>query len=204
MQGDIATIKLSHPPVNAINGKLLIDLDYCLNEINMEETVKAMVVMSTSKVIFATSDSKKRAGNKEDCRIDCNHFYEIINKIKTQPFPSIAIISGLALEEGFELALACDYRLATKSARFGFLNGSRPTNVGMSSLISLIGHEKAKEVTELGQIYGGIEAKRIGMVDRVINTKQIENEGMEVEKLVSSRLGNLITTEKRLWQCRLG
>jgi len=203
MQGQIAAIKLNHPPVNAINGKLLIDFNHCLNEIERQETVKAMVLMSTSEVIFATSASKKETGNKEDGEINRKLFFEIINKIRTLPFPAIAIVSGLALEEGFELALACDYRLATKSARFGFLNGSSPTKFGKSSLVSLIGQEKANEVIELGKIYGGIEAKRIGIVDRLIGTKHLLSEGMEMEKLVNSQLGKAMKLDKRFWQCSL-
>lgn len=203
MQGQIAVIKLNNPPVNAVNEKLLCDLDLCLNEVELEETVKAMVVMSTSEVIFATSDSKKEAGNNEEYGINNKLLYEIINKIKTQPFPAIAIVSGLALEEGFELALACDYRLATKSARFGLLNGPSSTKQGESSLISLIGQEKAKEVTELGQIYGGMEAKRIGIVDRLISTKHLVSEGMEIENLVYSQLGKAMNSDKPFWRCSL-
>ena len=189
LQGQVAILRLCNSPANAVNQQFLQDIHQCLSEIEKEEKIKAMVVMSNLAIIFATSVLEHGVEAKAERLQNNLLLFDVIRKIHSQSFPSIAIVSGFALGEGFELALACDYRIATKSARFGYLHGGCPTKMGEDSLIELIGATKATEISVEGQIIGGIEAKRIGLVDRIISTLPIMSDVFEVDNLVFSQLG---------------
>ncbi|MGG1674996.1 enoyl-CoA hydratase/isomerase family protein [Neobacillus sp. NRS-1170] len=197
-QGKIAILRFSNSPANVVNVEFLFDLNLCLKEIELEKSVEAIVVMSTSEITFATSELER--GDHADGSLKSQLLEKAVQTMKEQSFPSIAIISGYATGEGFEMALACDYRVATKSARFGFSNGAIRTKDSEATLKSLIGYEKAKEVRVFRQIYGGIEAKKIGIVDQLISAPPLFNEEIVVEKFVNNQLGKMIKAGKRFKQ----
>ncbi|MEH6994213.1 enoyl-CoA hydratase/isomerase family protein [Neobacillus drentensis] len=188
--GQIAILQFCNSPGNSVNQQFLQDLRQCLTEMERVEKIRAMVVMSTLEIIFATSDLEQGEEAKDECPPNNILLFDVIKKIHSQSFPSFAIVSGFALGNGFELALACDYRIATKSARFGYLSGTSPTKMGEDAINKMIGDTKAKEISLFGQIIGGIEAKRIGMVDRIISAPPLMSNMSEVENLVITQLGN--------------
>ena len=85
--------------------------------------------------------------------------------------PTLAVINGDAFDQGLELALACDIRIASETARFAMAQirrGSLPWDGGTQRLARLIGRGKALEMILLGQPIDAKEARKIGLVNRVV------------------------------------
>ena len=200
LQGRVAILQLGNSLTNAINHHFLHDMHQCLNEIEKQEQVKAIVVKSSQEKVFATSGLVKRGEDKEVSDTQQNLLYDVLKKLALMPYPTIAIISGIAMGAGFELALACDLRIADESARFGFLHGTCPTTIGAAALIDLIGHARAKEVMWFGQTIEATEACRLGIVNRILPTQQLMNEGIEMAFAAGAHHERLFKAGKHLWQ----
>ncbi|MGG1674322.1 enoyl-CoA hydratase/isomerase family protein [Neobacillus sp. NRS-1170] len=199
LQGNIAIIRFCNPPTNDVSLYFLSDFLHCLNEIDEEKNIKVLVVMSSLEIVFSTSTVGRTAEDKDEVRTSNKLLSDVIEKLTSQTYPTIAIVSGYATGAGFELALACDYRIATKSARFGFTNRTKPTNFTKAALINLIGTAKSQEVSQIGQIIAGNDAKKIGLVDRTIRGSIIMSDGLEIENLIFSQLGKALKSGKRFF-----
>ncbi len=99
--------------------------------------------------------------------------------------PVIAAIRGDATGLGLELALACDIRVATEGARFGFpqiREGRIPSNGGTQRLPRLIGQAKAMQMILTGELIDAGEANRIGLIHRVVPSSTLMDSAMDLAK----------------------
>lgn len=97
----------------------------------------------------------------------------IIEQIKQ---PVMAVIEGDAVGHGLELALTCDIRIASESARFGFPNvkkGIMPFDGGTQRLPRIVGRAKAMEILLTGETFSAAEAKRIGLVSSIADSRNL-------------------------------
>ena len=104
--------------------------------------------------------------------------------------PVIAAINGLALGGGTELALACDFRIAAESARFGQpeINlGLMPGAGGTQRLPRLIGVSKAKELIFLGESITAATAEKIGLVNFVVPDDSLMEEAVKIALKLASK-----------------
>jgi enoyl-CoA hydratase len=101
----------------------------------------------------------------------------IVSRFGTLPMPSIALINGYAFGGGLELALACNFRLALKTARLGLPEiklGLIPGYGGTQRLPRLIGEARALDIIMTGRTVMAEEAERIGLVHRLVDSDLIE------------------------------
>ncbi len=106
-------------------------------------------------------------------------FQDAVNKIERFPKPVIAAIDGYALGGGLEIAMACDFRIATDRSELGQpeINlGIIPGAGGTQKLIRYVGLGRAKELIMLGDRIKADEAYRIGLVNRVVPREKFEDE----------------------------
>jgi enoyl-CoA hydratase/carnithine racemase len=99
-------------------------------------------------------------------------FLAALNAVASLPCPTIAAVNGFALGGGCELALACDFRVASVGAHFGqpeILLGIIPGGGGTQRLARLVGPARAKELVFSGRMVDAAEAAAIGLVDRVVD-----------------------------------
>ncbi|MFC9871777.1 enoyl-CoA hydratase/isomerase family protein [Nocardia salmonicida] len=92
------------------------------------------------------------------------------------PYPTIAAVTGHALGAGFQLALACDIRIASDDASFGLLEtnwGLMPDLGGTVWLPQLVGPAKAKQLMWLAEHIGATEALTLGIVERVVSVEEL-------------------------------
>ena len=104
-------------------------------------------------------------------------FQGMIRSVIDLPKPVIASVNGPAMGAGFDLCLACDMRIAAEEAKFSefFVRiGTLPGMGGMFFLPQLVGIGKANELAFTGDIIDGIEAERIGLVNKVVPADQLE------------------------------
>jgi enoyl-CoA hydratase/carnithine racemase len=104
--------------------------------------------------------------------------------------PVIAAINGDALDEGLELVLACDLRVAASTARFGFARiatGHIPYDGGTQLLPRIVGRTKAMEMILLGEVISATYAAQIGLVNRVVPQEELMPVAAEIAATICSK-----------------
>jgi enoyl-CoA hydratase/carnithine racemase len=107
-------------------------------------------------------------------------FQGVLNKVERCTLPTIALLRGFALGLGFELALACDFRIAARHTRMGLPEahlGLIPDVGGTTRLMRLVGPSRAKELILTGRIFTPEEAERWGLVNRVAPASELLEAG---------------------------
>ena len=188
----VATIKLNRPEVlNAMNKQLWLDLQAALEDARQDAQVKALIITGEGRAFSTGADLKEsKTRSVEEYRDYLVELQEASRKIIRFEKPTIAAINGYALGSGYELALACDLRIAAEEAQIGSPEAMVTSSVtgGAFRLIqNLIGPGKAKELLFTGQYIDGKEAERIGLVNRSVPLKQLESAAREMaEKIVAN------------------
>ena len=140
----------------------------------------AVVVTGGDRVFAAGADISEFAGPDEARQIG-GLFLDALNAVAAIPRATIAAVSGFALGGGCELALACDFRLASSRARFGqpeILLGIIPGGGGTQRLPRLVGPARAKDLILSGRQVGADEALAMGLVDRVVEPEELYEEAL--------------------------
>lgn len=114
--------------------------------------------------------------------------HQVFNYIEFYPKPTLAVIQGYALGGGLELALACDFRIASENATFGcpeLRHGWLPGWGGIHRLKKIAGQSKAKEIVFLAEQITADEAARIGLISHLTTPEQLEQKtGELLDKLL--------------------
>jgi enoyl-CoA hydratase len=168
-EGGVAFVCLDNPKVNALSSELLRQLDLAFASL-AEDPPGAVVVTGGDRIFAAGADITEFGGPDEARAVGAN-FLRTLNAVATLPRVSIAAVAGAALGGGCELALACDFRMASEKARFGqpeILLGIIPGGGGTQRLPRLIGPARAKEIVLSGRQVEAEEALAIGLVDWVV------------------------------------
>lgn len=184
-QAGIGQIKLNRPQVlNALNQTMVDELGTLLGEIALDSAVKVIVVTGGEEVFAAGADI---AHMSEALPLEGFEFARstqtVLNKLAVLEKPVLAAISGYALGGGLELALACDLRIASETAKFGLPEitlGIIPGGGGTQRLPRLVGEARAKELIFTGQIIDAVTADKIGLINRVVPKGQALPEALKV------------------------
>ncbi|UDY37155.1 enoyl-CoA hydratase/isomerase family protein [Dermatobacter hominis] len=175
----VDVVTLQHGKVNALSVEVLAELRSVVGEL-AAAGARAVVVSGGPKVFAAGADITQFAerGGEEPFEIAPSDrvaeigagFLHALNDLAALPCPTIAAIDGVALGGGCELALACDFRVASTRARFGqpeILLGIIPGGGGTQRLARLVGPARAKDLVFTGRTIDAEEALAIGLVDAV-------------------------------------
>jgi enoyl-CoA hydratase/carnithine racemase len=169
LDDEVATIRLDRPPANAISRQVSEELRDAALDAGGREGVGAVVVWGGPKIFAAGADIKEMADRgPEDVRPMVSALGEALLVLEEIPKVTIAAIEGYCLGGGCELALACDFRFASREAQLGqpeIAIGIIPGAGGTQRLPRLVGHARARELIYSGRRIGAEEALRIGLVD---------------------------------------
>ncbi|HMQ25951.1 MAG TPA: enoyl-CoA hydratase/isomerase family protein [Acidimicrobiales bacterium] len=164
----VAVVTLDHPKVNALSQELLDELGEVFAGL-AADLPGAVVVTGGDRLFAAGADvTQFSAGRAGDIAAT---FHRVLDAVAAFPRATIAAISGYALGGGCELAMACDFRLASEKAVFGqpeILLGIIPGGGGTQRLPRLVGVSRAKELIFSGRQVKADEALAIGLADRVV------------------------------------
>ncbi|MEM3112388.1 MAG: enoyl-CoA hydratase-related protein [Candidatus Anstonellales archaeon] len=191
IKGRIAEIIIDHPPANTLNQHTLSSLGNALQILNCSESVNIIIISGKGDKFFAGGADIKEFGplNQETGRIWIQFWHEVFRKIHYSPKIVIAAINGFALGGGCELALACDLRVASETAKLGQPEvnyGIIPAGGGTQRLPRIAGLTWAKELIFTGDIISAQEAYRMGIVNRVVPLDKLKEEVQKLaEKLLS-------------------
>jgi len=177
----IATIKLNRPKVlNAMNKQLWLDFQAALEDAGKDSDIKVLVVTGEGRAFSTGADLKEsKTRTLEAYREYLEELQEASRKIIRFEKPTIAAVNGYAIGSGYELALACDIRIAAQEAQIGSPEAKVTSSVtgGAFRLVQdLIGPGKAKELLFTGEYIDGKEAQQIGLVNQAVPLEQLNTE----------------------------
>ncbi|MTI84250.1 MAG: enoyl-CoA hydratase/isomerase family protein [Firmicutes bacterium] len=188
----VASLTLSRPPMNPLNSKVFEELSLAADELQADASVKAVTITGAGSKAFAAGADIAEMANLTPVevysfnQVSRNAFEKIDNLSK----PVIAAINGFALGGGCELALCCDFRLASDTAKLGLPEvglGIIPGGGGTQRLPRLIGTAKAKELIFLGDIFDAAAAEKIGLVNKVIGADLLMEEAQKLARKLASK-----------------
>jgi enoyl-CoA hydratase len=187
-----AIIKLNRPKVlNAMNRQLWIEMQDALETVKLDTALKALIITGEGRAFSTGADLKDSKDRSiEDYRLYLESLQEASRKIIRFEKPTIAAINGYALGSGYELALACDIRIASDKAMIGSPEAKVTSSVtgGAFRLVQdLVGPGKARELLFTAEYIDGAEAEKIGLVNKAVAADKLMDEAMAMaEKIVKN------------------
>ncbi len=170
----VTILQLNRPEKkNAFNGRLRAELESALAEIGGDPSQRVVVVTGGEDFFCAGADIGEilEATTGEATYRHAREFQLLFDRIEALPQPVVAAVAGFALGGGCELALACDFRIATEGTKFGLPEikiGAFPGGGGTQRLPRLIGAAKAKQLILTGDPIIAEEALALGLVMKVV------------------------------------
>ena len=165
--GDVAIVTIDNPPVNALKHEVRAGLAEALRQACEDAVIKAVVIACAGRTFSAGADITEFGKPPE-----APSLHEVIAAIEAMPKPVVAALHGTALGGGFELALACHFRVATSGARVGLPEvklGLLPGAGGTQRLPRLVGPEKALRMIVSGDPIAAPEALKHGTIDAIVD-----------------------------------
>lgn len=181
-----AVLTLNSPKVNALSTAVLGRLHGLFTGEELRD-VPAIVVTGGER-LFAAGAEISEFGGPDEARTIGGAFHRTLNAVAAHPGFVIAAVSGYALGGGCELAMACDYRIASTKAVFGqpeILLGIIPGGGGTQRLPRLVGPGRAKEMMITGRQVRADEALRIGLADEVVEPENLMTRALELAAAVA-------------------
>jgi enoyl-CoA hydratase len=188
----IALVTISRPKaMNALNTKFFNEMDQLVAELSSNDLVRVMVITGDGKAFVAGADiaemvNKNSAEGSEFSRLGQKTF----SSFGKMSIPVIAAINGFALGGGLELAMGCDFRIASSKAKFGQPEvnlGLIPGYAGTQRLSRLTGIGDALYLLMTADMIGAEDALRIGLVQKVFEPDVFMDETIKVAKLIASK-----------------
>jgi enoyl-CoA hydratase len=184
-RGPVAVVTVNRPEkLNALNIQTREEIVSALEELRDNDEIRVVVFTGAGdKAFIAGADINEFAGKTalEQRAIMKNR--RTFDSVEDFPKPVIAMINGYALGGGCELAMACDIRVASTTAKLGqpeIKLGIIPGGGGTQRLPRLVGEGKAMELILTGDMISAEEAERLGLVNYVVPPEQLEKKTMEV------------------------
>jgi enoyl-CoA hydratase len=180
--GGVTTIQLNRPEKkNAFNGMLRQEMEAALKRIAADPAQRVVIVTGGEEFFCAGADIGEilEANTAEATYRHAREFQLLFDQIEALPQPVVAAVAGYALGGGCELALACDFRIASEGAKFGLPEikiGAFPGGGGTQRLPRLIGAAKAKEMILTGEPIVAEQALALGLVMKVVSKGKLLEE----------------------------
>jgi methylglutaconyl-CoA hydratase len=186
LDNGIAQITLNRPEAaNALSVNMLLELREALTECKFDRSVRCVIITGGGEKAFcAGADLKERAEmDPVQVRKTLALIRGNMNAIEALPQPVIAAVNGVAFGGGTELALACDIRIASQTAKLGLTEtalGIIPGAGGTQRLPRLVGKGRAKELIFTARRIEANEALEIGLVEYVVPQKSLMDKAIEL------------------------
>lgn len=206
VKSGVYLLTLNRPKVlNALNPAILKDINSALDVVESDETARVLGITGAGdKAFVAGADI---AHMKDFDALQAKAFSEqgmrVFRRMETMHIPVIALVNGYALGGGCELAMSCDFILASDNARFGQPEvnlGVAPGFGGTQRLTRLVGTAFAMELLVSARIMKADEAMQRGLVNHVYPPDQLMEEGLKLAELIASKSRSAVQLTKELVQ----
>lgn len=196
-KGPIAYVTINRPKVlNSLNKQTIIELKEAFEDARDDSTLGGVIFTGAGDKAFAAGADISELATKTavEAEEDTRFGQSVTNLIENLGKPVAAAINGFALGGGCELAMACTFRIASESAKFGQPEvklGVMPGYGGTQRLPRLVGKGRAMQIVLSGEIIGAPEAYRIGLVNEVVPGENLipRTEEILIRIMANSPLG---------------
>jgi enoyl-CoA hydratase len=187
----VATITINRPDKrNALNAAVRREIVDALDQLRADDSARVVIITGAGdKAFVAGADIGEFAERTALQQRDVMQGRRVFDEVAAYPKPTIAMINGFALGGGCELALACDIRVAARSARFGQPEvrlGLIPGGGGTQRLPRLIGAGRALRLILTGDLVDAEEAYRIGLVDVLVDDAELHTRTLELARSMAA------------------
>lgn len=175
-------IRLNRPQaLNALNAQIIDELGAALDAFEADPAIGAIVITGNEKAFAAGADIKQMAA-KSFHEAYLEDFLANWDRVARSRKPVIAAVSGFALGGGCELAMMCDFIIASDTAKFGqpeIKLGVIPGAGGTQRLTRFVGKAKAMDLCLTGRMMDAAEAERCGLVARIVPADRLIDEAKD-------------------------
>ena len=196
----IASLTLTHPPLNVIDLPMMDEISGALAEIEGRTDVSVVVVQGSEKAFSAGVDVAAHTPDKIEEML--RKFHSVILKLVTMKKVTIACVRGHCLGGGAELAMVCDLVFTTESAQWGFpeIKLACFPPVAATALAALIGQKAASDLILTGRTISGEEAAALGLANRAVADSGLESVVQEsIDQLAKLSSSALAVTKKAIY-----
>ncbi|MBU2553120.1 MAG: enoyl-CoA hydratase/isomerase family protein [Bacteroidetes bacterium] len=199
----IATVTISRPQaLNALNTRFFEEMDMMVQEIGLNPSVKVLIITGEGKAFVAGADIAEMVNKNQDegeafSRLG-QHTFSSFGKLE---IPVIAAINGFALGGGLELAMGCDFRIASNKAKFGQPEvnlGLIPGYAGTQRLSRLTNMGNALYMLMTADMFTAEEALRMGLVQKVTEPEMLMDEVLKIARNIASKGPEAIKKVKKV------
>ncbi|HEX6587039.1 MAG TPA: enoyl-CoA hydratase/isomerase family protein [Solirubrobacterales bacterium] len=180
--GNVASIVLDNPPLNLFGDEAWAALTSCLEEVEGSDA-RALVWRAEGEIFTGGVDVNafKRRVDRGG-QSDLGSLIVVAQRLERLEIPTLALVHGLCLTAGLEVALACDMIWATESARFGLVEavvGLTPGAGGTQRMAERAGPARATEFVMSGGLYDAETLERWNVVNRIVPDDALIENGMK-------------------------
>jgi enoyl-CoA hydratase len=184
----VGLITLNRPKsLNALNAQVAVETLAALKAFDVDDRIGAIVITGSTRAFAAGADIAEMA-EKPFTSFYMSDFLAPWDEIKTISKPIIAAVGGFALGGGCELAMLCDFIIASEDAQFGqpeIKLGILPGMGGSQRLTHAVGKSLAMDLILTGRSIGAAEAKALGLVARVVPNTDLLQVALEAAHTIA-------------------
>nr|VFJ89033.1 MAG: enoyl-CoA hydratase [Candidatus Kentron sp. LFY] len=189
----IYLITVNRPKVlNALNAKTVSELESAIQEVGADKSARALLITGAGEKAFVAGGDIAEMQDLDAMQAKAfgQQGLRVLRSLEQLPVPTIAVINGFCLGGGNELAMACDWMLASDKALFGQPEvnlGVTPGFGGTQRLTRRVGTAMAIEMITTGRNVKADEAKAIGLVNHVYPAEELTGEAMKMAKSIAGK-----------------
>jgi enoyl-CoA hydratase/carnithine racemase len=177
----VSTITLERPPVNAVSPALMRDVLAALDELEAREATRCIVLTGSGTKAFSAGADLSGGPRAADEAVRFRELgRRVVDRVETVGKPVIAAIRGWCIGGGFAIAMACDVRLASTTAKFrtgdAYLGVVPSWGMSLTRLAHYVGRNRALDMLILGEDTSAEQARDIGLVSRMIVDAEFDAE----------------------------
>jgi len=178
--------------LNALNAETLDEIASAVAEVGKDSGARALLVTGAGEKAFVAGADIAQMQDFDSAQAQA--FSERGNRtfraFELLPVPAVALVNGYALGGGCELAMACDWIVASDRAQFGQPEVNLGVVAGFGGtqrLTRLVGRAMAMDLLVTGRLIKADEALRIGLVNQVVAPEQLRDKGLEIARMIASK-----------------
>jgi len=207
-RGAVAVVTMNRPEKrNALDGQMRGAFLGAIDGINRDHAIRAVVITGAGdKAFVAGADIGEFEGRSPVDQWRVMKAPTVFDALERSPKPVIAAVNGYCLGGGMELALACDLRIAARTARFGQPEvnlGIIPGGGGTQRLPRIIGLGAALRLILTGEMIGADDALRLGLVEEVVEPDQLLDRALSIAQTIASKSPVAVSAAKEATRAAL-
>lgn len=192
--GGVVTVTLNRPErLNALTWAMWEGVGEAMAALDGDDDVRCIVLRGAGDRAFAPgadiTEFATHRSNAEQARTYGRHMHETMRRIADSRHPTVALIQGICVGGGLELAMLCDIRICGEGSRFGVPINRLGVTMGypeITALIKLVGRQTALEILLEGRVFGAIEAREKGLVSRVVPDAKVIEEAYATARRIAA------------------